>query len=452
MKTHVQRIYCCLEQLFEWKFFVPACLLVAAVLRLAWVLSVPNTQVSDFKLYLAWGREIAAGHGYTDHGRPTAYYPIGYPAFLGAMFRVFGDSVLVGKLAGIFVYLGIIYFSYKLAFTMFRSRFVAGFSAMVLAVYPNHIAYSSVLLSEPLWTCGILAAIWLVFISVNRTYLLLAAGIVFGLANIVRPLGIPMMLVAFVTVFWSYRASIRRGQLAVGLVLLLLGFCIGVCPYAIRNYMVFGRATIVSLNSGMNMLLGNNPYANGTYPNDRTIHDKVLALVDCRSDEFERNDLYNRYAINYICKHPLRTVSLWPKKLVYLFAFEVDGINRNLDGLKPGSPIRYLKVVTQGVYVLVMMSCLAAIIVYLKRFRCNHARQYLPPTGLWILAMWTGIHVVVLGSSRYHYPMIPWIVMYASAWFMYLAKGEFVSGMKTDVSESRFPEQVKHAQQLSIKH
>ena len=62
--------------------------LVAAALRLAWVLYAPRDPrgLHDPSLYEVYAARIADGHGYTAaDGQATTYYPVGYVGALGAV-------------------------------------------------------------------------------------------------------------------------------------------------------------------------------------------------------------------------------------------------------------------------------------------------------------------------------------------------------------------------------
>src|SRR5918912_985991 len=74
-----------------------ALLVLAAALRIAWSLYAARTPQgeSDPHTYLTAARGIAAGHGYLSFdGSPTAYFPIGYTAFLAAIVWVVDHTPL----------------------------------------------------------------------------------------------------------------------------------------------------------------------------------------------------------------------------------------------------------------------------------------------------------------------------------------------------------------------
>jgi hypothetical protein len=57
---------------------------VGVLARLLWILAIPAVPMNDTAIYLARALSIASGDGYIyPDGTPTAYWPVGYPAFLG---------------------------------------------------------------------------------------------------------------------------------------------------------------------------------------------------------------------------------------------------------------------------------------------------------------------------------------------------------------------------------
>jgi 4-amino-4-deoxy-L-arabinose transferase-like glycosyltransferase len=411
----LSRAFELLSRWFGSKWFLPCCIAVALVPRVAWVLAIPNRQVSDFLKYETLGREIAAGHGYSAFGRPTAYFPIGYPLLLGAIFRLFDGSELAAKLANVALYLGIIVLSFRLAEELFRSRFVAGLVATALALEPNHIAFSSILLSETSFTFFTLLGAWLLVRGRAHAGAVLLAGLVFGLASLVRPLGSALMLVVFAAVAWNERGRLGRARVAALALALVAGHLLVLGPYAIRNRVVMHTFSFVPLNGGINLLLGNNPHASGTYPTDSEVNQTVRTLVPRSDDEVEDNKALTRYAVQYILSHPFETLKRWPMKVFFLYAIEMDGIHRNLAGLPDGSWIAWLRPLTQGYYMLIVLGFLASLAWYWWRRNGAPPFPRLALLGFWIIVAWTLIHVVYLGVSRYHYPMVPWMAMYAAA-------------------------------------
>src|SRR5437868_20672 len=139
-------------------------LALAAVVRVGWIVfiaAIGAHQASDASWYYDRAVDLASGRGYSIDGIPTAYWPVGYPGFLGLLFRFAGPGYGLVYLSNLLLLLLAIYLSGAIALRLFKSRSVAGLTMLILALYPNQIAYTTLALSEPLFLCLGMAAILL---------------------------------------------------------------------------------------------------------------------------------------------------------------------------------------------------------------------------------------------------------------------------------------------------
>ncbi len=128
-----------LFQLLDSHRFIPACFVLFVVLRAALIFFVPVEISSDASWYLNRAISIANGEGYSEVGYPTAYWPVGYPGFLGALFYLFGQDQLVGQIANLLMAAGSFFLQLELTRRIFRSESTARLSILLLTIYPNHI-------------------------------------------------------------------------------------------------------------------------------------------------------------------------------------------------------------------------------------------------------------------------------------------------------------------------
>lgn len=75
--------------LLDSRLFIPGCFILFVGLRAALIFFVPVEMGSDARWYFSRGLGIANGDGYSEGGYPTAYWPVGYPGFLGILFFFF---------------------------------------------------------------------------------------------------------------------------------------------------------------------------------------------------------------------------------------------------------------------------------------------------------------------------------------------------------------------------
>ncbi len=406
----------------RYKHFIPLCLTASVTIRILWIALIFSIPVSDFAWYHQRGQDMAMGKGYSVDGVPTAYWPVGYPAFLGLIYWVLGLSLLYVKLANVLLYVGILCLSYSISKQLFSSELTGRMTLLLLAFYPNHVAYSSLVSPETLFLFLLLLGTALIMQSERRLPMATASGVVFGLACLVKPQAIFIPLILILTLHSQMRRDSARRFLAIFLTVhAALGATI--LPWIARNYSVFGSFVFISNNGGTTLLIGNNPDANGTY-----IHfdEKLASLLELEPDDNEREvDVKARnYALRYILEHPVKTIRLWPVKLYYLYNEDVEGANWNNGAVKiwershrPSSEIFFWWFIglSQNYYICTMAAFVISLLVLFKERR-NGSRA-LPTAGLWIIGYFTLVYMVTIGISRFHFPFIPWILMYVS-WLM----------------------------------
>ncbi|MEX0750835.1 MAG: glycosyltransferase family 39 protein, partial [Dehalococcoidia bacterium] len=219
-------------------------LVVALVLRVAWVIWIHPDPVlegrfDDTAWYRVAAHYFANGDGYVNPytGTPTAAWPPGYPVFLGSVFVLFGEGVYQAAAANIALSLGTIVVVYAIALRLL-DRPAAIIAAVALAVWPGQIYYTSLSLSEPLFTLLFsLAVLLLVSVSATegpaaRRTVLIGFGAVVALAALTRGqalLLLPIGVVVCGLASHRWKAAIGWGMLA--------AFAAGVvlAPWVIRN-------------------------------------------------------------------------------------------------------------------------------------------------------------------------------------------------------------------------
>ena len=162
---------------------------VALVIRIAWVLTTNPMPGWDAADYDGLARRLANGEGYVNSdGTPTAFRPVGYPAFLSAVYIVFGYSWTAGYIANAILSAITVLLTYRLAREFLCGRLslvVAG----VIALLPSHISYTAFMGTETLY------ALFVVTILITSCHLARhpnwknasLLGLIIGLSVYVRP-------------------------------------------------------------------------------------------------------------------------------------------------------------------------------------------------------------------------------------------------------------------------
>jgi hypothetical protein len=389
-------------------------------LRLAMLL-IPVAPSSDAEWYVLRAIGLAAGQGYLDNaGAPTAFWPAGWPMAMSVLFRLTGPSVLAVGLFNLASAVLTGYLALLLGRRLFGGEAAARLGLLLFAVYPNAIGYVPLALTEVFYTALLLLGCWLV-IGRRSLLWLVAAGVVFGFATLVKAQTLVMVPLLFAIDWLRDRDIWRRLPRLVGQGALVLAMAaLTVLPWTVRNHVQLGHWIAVSTNGGFTLLTGNNDTATGDYtPNDPT----VTALMARRDlDEVTRDAEAKRLGMQWIAANPGGFLALAPRKLARLWL--PDGEAEW--GYQAGAPsyarfellYRAVRVANQAYYALLMLGFAAAFVVMMIRRRAAHQRWvdwWLLPWG--VAAYPSFIAVVFSGQSRFHYPVMPFVCL-ACGWLL----------------------------------
>jgi 4-amino-4-deoxy-L-arabinose transferase-like glycosyltransferase len=281
----------------------------ALALRVGAALHWRGAPVWDGFYYHVGAASIAAGRGYAgESGQPWCHYPVGYPAFLGGVYRLFGAAPLAGTLAGAAVgaaLAALVYLLARRALGETRAR-VAGCLA---ALHPGLVAYAALLMTEPLAAALLVAAAAVAARGDGGRRAAAIAGLLLGLGTLVRP---QTLLCAPLVALWAP----ARQRLACAGIAVAVSLAV-VAPWTIRNCVVMDGCAFVSTNAGWNLAIGSFPRATGRF--------ETLAPDDGCHDvahQVEQDRCWMRLGAAWITADPARWLSLLPRKLGFTFDHE----------------------------------------------------------------------------------------------------------------------------------
>jgi hypothetical protein len=275
-----------------------AVLALDIVLRLP-LLALDVLPTSDFEWYFDAARSIAAGDGFADKGILTAFWPVGWPGFLGGLLWLFGPHVWVGQCANLVLSVAVIGLTAVVGRRLFPDNPAWRLAILLIAILPNQIAYVPLMSVEIFFESLLLLGYVLVM---ARTAL--AAGLVFGVAALTKTQAvfIPAVL-ALPLVACGIRQWVRAVVLT-GVVMLAV-----ILPWTVRNYMVLHAFVPVSTNGGYTLLTGNNPSAMGRYTWDDPL---VADLSKDPRDQVEMDRVARDRAWAWMSANPMAFVRLIP--------------------------------------------------------------------------------------------------------------------------------------------
>jgi len=294
-----------------------------------------RTRPGDDHFEFGWemgrvGRSIALGQGFSspyegDTG-PTAWEPPLYPFLIGGVFKIFG----VYTHASAWVLLSINSFFatltcipiFLIAQRIFGER-VAVWSAYGWALNPYVWYWSIHWIWDTTFTPLVLACIFLVALEMQewpgwRGWLLF--GVLYGVGALANP---TMLIFLPFCGLWIWRQRYRRGLPSIaGVALASLVFFLVLTPWVVRNYEVFGRFVFIRDDFGLQVRLGNGPYADGMLmaylqPNLNRLELEKFQ----RMGELAYAESCKQLAFDWIRTHPARFAVISLKRFFYYWNY-----------------------------------------------------------------------------------------------------------------------------------
>ncbi len=380
-----------------------AALAAGLLIRIVFILTYQTLPVSDEAEYDRLAQSIVYLGEYAVDGVPTAYRPPGYPAFLAASYFLFGHDILIPKILQAILDTLTAYMLFSIG--RMRSERVGLIAALAWAFFVPAVLFVNLLMTESLTAFLLVVSIFM-FSGAgaeNSIPRMLGSGLVIGICILFKP---GLLLVPMLLLFFSALRPIRPRQA----ILVLAGALSIIFPWMIRNQIVLGTFSL-STNTGMNLYIGNNPEASGAY---RGVFSSDL--TDSSLTEVGRDQKAMSKAKEYIISNPGTFLLNGLKKSVHLFRSEGDvliaAFTRDSSPIGIGFKQRYRSVpilftiLTNTVSFTVL---LAGIIGFSISSR-NH--QFWLTLSV-VLAL-LGTHVVFFGSSRFHFILMPFAVLYSS--------------------------------------
>lgn len=392
-------------------------LLVPAVLpRVVWWIMVPPLIDSDYGLYVRMGQHYAA------YGQPElnqymltiAPNTVLYSVLTGTLMRLFGKSAetlirmcIILNLANIFLLYGV---CRKL--TSVRRSF---FAALLFALLPENVFYSNIPGIEAPALFTILAGLFLLLNTRERNTLPmmvygLSGSSVLALSACIRPNA--WVVVAAVIPFLLFNQKTREYPLkkkALMVLSIVLGISvIWICQNALKNELFKNEKPVSGI--GWSLYEGLDLESGGKWTEEKSA--RCIEVIYSHSPEeadkvfyTEALERYNSYTLwEKIRLFMRKGGSLWYETRYAVFAKEGTEAANTLDHLAVSG----------------WVSCLA-FMLYSMLYRWKHAAgedtQKIAWVPLLIILLTTAWHEMGTSIGRYHYMLIPFVLMLTAVCF-----------------------------------
>ncbi len=156
-----------------------------------------------------------------------------YPLYLAVTRTITGSSFIGPMILQVIVGVGVVYVTYRLGLNLFGRR-VALCAAMILAVDPLSIVYSSLVLTEVLFTFFVVCSVLLLWRpDANRWTRGLASGLLLGVATLTRPVSLYLSILLAIGYLILERRRLRQAVVVV--LSFLIGFGLIAGGWVVRN-------------------------------------------------------------------------------------------------------------------------------------------------------------------------------------------------------------------------
>lgn len=357
--------------------------------------------LSDDKQYDNIAVNIISGNGFSEIAGqkvPTAVRTPIYPLFLACIYLFFGHNYTMVQIVQAFLGAILCILIFYISELIYHDKKISIIASVLVAIYKpfiwgfNYYGGPTCLLSEYMYMFIIGLAILALFSFMKEKNIKLGilAGVSMGLAILTRPEFslFPILLIFYL--FYTSRVSIK--ELVKKYFVFYLSIILTLTPWAVRNYIMFGKFIPLSNFSGYMFWQGHNPAAKGGWGRVKDLEIIVNEMQNI--PEYERNRIYFRkgadYLIEELRKDPKKVSKLFIKKiLVHWAPFE--------EGFAKFNPY----------YAFILLFGAIGILFFRRH---NVMEDIL----IIILLTTTLTAFMIFGDPRYRYPFEPYLIIFAA--------------------------------------
>jgi hypothetical protein len=366
--------------------------LIGLTLRIAAALLLPDqsAQWDDARAY----RLI--GHGFWKTGRFESflYMPL-YPLIAGIT-----EARWPSLLFDIGLSSALIWLTYELTLAVFADKAIALLSALGVAIYPQFIVFAVLGLTEPLFMTLFVGA----YVYWYRGQFV-AAAVLATLSILTRPaidLLAPILVVYFALAI--HRLPLGGAVRQIAIYALLYGALMA--PWWLHNYNTYGTFVRLNLAGGENFYAGNNPM-NKTGGGIRELDFSTQQFDATYKNPVERNSALSKAGLDYVKQDPKAFVErAWIKFIRFWRLWPYFD--------------QYAKPLYIAMYIVTYVPIFILTLVYLVFWGLRDFWRIAP-----LLAFGgylTLVNVVFVTSLRYRLPLEPFMIVFAAAALVRLAR------------------------------
>jgi len=364
-----------------------------------------GNESSDFAaIYEPLSKNLMNNDGYTINGIFSIYYPPGYPIILCGLYTFSFLSGISDQLILSLFQLLTTTFSALILFktaSLFFDKFVALLCTLLWISYPFNLWITKQPNTEIPFIFFLFLGFYFLLVVIknpnNKKFSLLLAGIIFGIATLIRPVSVFLPIFIGISLFFVLK-PITVSRKIVNIILFLVGFVLVLTPWEVVAYHNTGKIILVSENSAM-AVRGGLVFAisEDTYkekvdvPGD--VKEFMVKIVDNYSS-LETTSKTFKFVAEYALKEPLTIVKLFVIKALRSW-YATD--RQSYEGIILLVQIPYILLLLAGTYLGFLKGGVNRIIV----------------TIVWVITIYFwAMSILVTSTLRYMIPTIGilWLV------------------------------------------
>ena len=360
-------------------------LFVALVVRLLAFSILPDLNFPDLKNYMEAGRQMFT-LGEMQHHHVMPLYPI-----ITYILEDQKNIILFGITLSIFN----VFMIYQLSYLLFSNKKISYIAMIIWAVYPFSIFYSISGLTETIFVSVLISFFYFMY---KENFLL--AFILAALSILIRPsleIFFPVVILLFARIV--FQKSVLESVLYVFKYLLV--YVLIMSPWWVHQYDKYEQFVRLNLGSGIVMYTGHNILnKDGRSSNDAIKGDIVdFTKFHKINDPILRDSALKEAAINYAVSNPIQTVKTTVHK--FLNFWRLWPYASKYDKL----PYIFVSILSFG----------SVLLLFLMSFKYLKYNQILLLTPIYaLLAYMTLVHMVLISSIRYRFPLEILLVILAA--------------------------------------
>jgi hypothetical protein len=220
-------------------FFLFLCSLLVRVLFFGFFLSKgKNYYSSDTKKYNDVAVQIVNGNGITNtNGSPHFYRLPGYSFFLAVCYKIFGIDIKKALWVQVFIAACIPLLIFFLSLVLFKHNILlAKLALLYSSIHVGFLVFSGMALTETLFIFFLLL-FFISFFYAKCLWHLFLAGVCLGIASLIRPVGLGVIIVSILVLLFSYVSFfdfLRKSSVLFG------GWFLVVFGWLLRNWLLTG--------------------------------------------------------------------------------------------------------------------------------------------------------------------------------------------------------------------